>query len=310
MMSTMPKINLVFHVGALGDWVLTFPIMRALRGPTVVVTSWSKAKLAEELFDHVRAMDIELREFTRLHAPGGPAALGPAVGEALSQADALISFISNGSDAWAQNVRRLAPQAKHIFLPPRPPDDRDLHVTDWHAEQLASQGLPLETQAIAIQNHAQGLVVIHPGSGGEAKCWPADRFECLIQALEQTGQAVRVLLGEVELETWPAAIQKSWAKSFPVEEIRDLDALRLILTQASFYIGNDSGPTHLAAQMGVPTVALFGPTRANQWAPIGPAVHVLAPSHPQPMTWLGLDRVLAACTELGRMIGRDDLNVV
>ena len=47
------------------------------------------------------------------------------------------------------------------------------------------------------------------------------------------------------------------------------------LQDSHLFVGNDSGPTHLAAMLGVPTVALFGPTDAGVWAPVGPHVRVL-----------------------------------
>ncbi len=47
------------------------------------------------------------------------------------------------------------------------------------------------------------------------------------------------------------------------------------MSAASHYIGNDSGITHLAAALGTPTLALFGPTDPAQWAPRGPHVRIL-----------------------------------
>ena len=72
----------------------------------------SEALLAADLFDQVQALNIELREFSRMHAPGGPAALGPAIGDMIDQSRLIISFVSDGDDDWSRNIRRLAPQAK------------------------------------------------------------------------------------------------------------------------------------------------------------------------------------------------------
>ncbi len=58
-------------------------------------------------------------------------------------------------------------------------------------------------------------------------------------------------------------------------------------------MGNDSGPTHLAAAVGCPTVALFGPTDPARWAPVG--AHVVAiDDHAEGAAWPGVDRVEAA----------------
>ena len=81
---------------------------------------------------------------------------------------------------------------------------------------------------------------------------------------------------------------------YQAEPVTSLDRLVDVLSQAGAYLGNDSGPTHLAAQLGVPTIALFGPTHPQTWAPQGPDVTILAPSSPQPMSWLAISDVLAA----------------
>ncbi len=56
----------------------------------------------------------------------------------------------------------------------------------------------------------------------------------------------------------------------------DLHSLACWLSGARVYLGNDSGPTHLAAAVGTPVVALFGPTDREVWAPRGSKVHVVS----------------------------------
>ena len=63
------------------------------------------------------------------------------------------------------------------------------------------------------------------------------------------------------------------------------------LARARLVIAGDSGPAHLAAQLGVPTLSLFGPGDPRQWGPVGSRVRVLAPPVPSPMDWLSVDRV-------------------
>ena len=68
-----------------------------------------------------------------------------------------------------------------------------------------------------------------------------------------------------------------------------------MLQGGSRYVGNDAGPTHLAAQLGLRALARFGPTSPNRWSPVGPQVTVLAPPDgPGTMDWLDLERVLGA----------------
>ena len=50
------------------------------------------------------------------------------------------------------------------------------------------------------------------------------------------------------------------------------------MTTCNAYLGNDSGPTHLAAALGLPTIALFGPTNPHIWSPRGPNVFIISSS--------------------------------
>lgn len=290
-------MNLLVHQAALGDWVLTWPLLRALApGHTCVAASWSRANLAERMFGHVEAVHIEHPDFTSLHAEGGFKRITPRQCERLAGVTAVFSFVSGGEDAWAANIRRLvAGDARCHFIRPRPPRDWPRHVCDWQADQLRRQGYDGPVcVAPPVRTNATGPIVIHPGSGGADKCWAADRFETVIDALQRDGREVRVVLGEVEAETWPPRRLDAWRGRFGAEAVESLDELADALAAARLYIGNDSGPTHLAAQLGVTTLALFGPSDRVQWSPLGPRVTVLAPPAPESMKWLTTQRVLDA----------------
>ncbi|GAB4193159.1 MAG: hypothetical protein Kow00105_07250 [Phycisphaeraceae bacterium] len=288
-------MNLVFHYGALGDFVLLLPILRGLAGPTTLVTAWPRAVLASRMVPGITPMDIQLWEFMRLHTEGGPTSVSPAIGELFEKATELISLVSNGRDAWAENVARLAPQANRVFVEPRPSDSYQGHLTEWLAGQIRQQGLAIEP---VIEGEPTtdpaGPIAIHPGSGGEHKCWPADRYEAVIQSVLQAGYPVRVLLGETEIDRWPADRLEHWQTGYGAEVFETLDQLYEALSNCRAYLGNDSGPTHLAAQMGLPTLALFGPTDPTLWAPVGRNVKVLSPPSPTDMSWLEVQTVIDA----------------
>jgi ADP-heptose:LPS heptosyltransferase len=293
-------MNVFFHYGALGDFVLTLPMLRRLAGPTTLVTAWTRATLASRLIQGITPMDIQMWEFMRLHAEGGPTSVSPAVGELFSNAKHVISFISTGDDDWARNVHRLSPSARHIYVDPRQSENWDQHVGGWHTQQADQQGLELGPDVQPeLSTTAGGPVVIHPGSGGIDKCWPVERFEALIDGLRSSGREVTVLLGEAEAERWPKDALDRWRDNYCAKVFTTLDDLHTEMTGALAYVGNDSGPTHLAAQLGLPTVALFGPTDPIRWAPVGPAVTILAPPSPAAMDWLEPDAVLEACAQKG-----------
>ena len=83
------------------------------------------------------------------------------------------------------------------------------------------------------------------------------------------------VLGEAERERIDPEQTRQLADRYEKVDDLTLDQLVGVLASADAYLGNDSGPTHLAAAVGTPTVTLFGPTNAVIWAPRGPKVNVL-----------------------------------
>lgn len=289
---------LVFHQGALGDFVLTFPILHALPRPLTLVAPSEKAHVAQRILEDIELLDVDALPWHRLFQPDLPLGDAKPLLPHLHHARIIVSYVSSGGDAWATNVRRLAAGSRIVFVQPRPPADFPGHVLDWQLQQLGAQNLTLSpVQPRPLRNPA-GPVILHPGSGGHAKCWPLDRFATLAQSLLQLNLPVLPLLGEVELDTWPPEVLDLWTRCLGARFCRDLQELCDVLRTARLFIGNDSGPTHLAAQLGLPTLALFGPTDPRRWCPLGPSVRVLAPPSPQSMDWLQAAAVLEAAAAM------------
>jgi ADP-heptose:LPS heptosyltransferase len=186
---------------------------------------------------------------------------------------------------WAKNVIALEPQARVVRLEPRPPPDYKGHFTDFLVEQLghltavqAATGAMVRTireRGIPTGSPRGDHVVVHPGSGGEHKCWPRVRFREVVERLRAEGRKVRVVLGEAELERWPRDEVARFESLADVMRPTTLLELFDQLASASAAVMNDSGPTHLAAVAGTPTVALFGSSNPTIWRPIGPKVSVI-----------------------------------
>jgi ADP-heptose:LPS heptosyltransferase len=115
-------------------------------------------------------------------------------------------------------------------------------------------------------------VVLHPGAGGASKRWPASQFAALIRALR--ADLAPVLIAGPQDE---AIVARIVAEVGATATVRDLSVagLAAFLSTCGQYIGNDSGVTHLAGMLGVPTIALFGPTDPALWSPLGPRVVAL-----------------------------------
>ncbi|MEM1354760.1 MAG: hypothetical protein AAGH88_07750 [Planctomycetota bacterium] len=108
-------MTIVFHRGLMAEFHALLPVLRGLEGALTVVAPWDQASLAAQSIG-ASPMDIEMFEFTRLHAEGGPSRLSPAVADLFRQAVLILSYISSGQDPWASNVARLAPQAQVLCL--------------------------------------------------------------------------------------------------------------------------------------------------------------------------------------------------
>ena len=259
-------MQLLFHAGPLDEFLLLMPLMRAMPRPMTVVAPWQRASLAARMIG-TAPMDIELFEFTRLHAEGGPTRVSPAVGDLFTAATQIVSFLSGEQDNWAKNVKRLSPNAKLILVDPRPPSEHKGHFVDWHIQQLAAQDLSLKPIQPYSNPHLAGPIVVHPGSSAIKRCWPAEQYEQLIEALRKQGQDVKPVIGEVELERWSPDRLHHWTETLGAEVVRSADALLPTLQKARLCIGNDAGPMHLAVQLGTPTLGILGPTEPSKTAP-------------------------------------------
>jgi ADP-heptose:LPS heptosyltransferase len=103
------------------------------------------------------------------------------------------------------------------------------------------------------------------------------------------------VLGPVECEKWDRASVAALRRDLPVLLNPPLRTLAGVLAEAEGYAGNDSGVSHLAAAVGAPTVALFGPTRPEHFAPVGPKVRIV---HADSLKDIPVARVVGALSEV------------
>ncbi|UCC38866.1 MAG: glycosyltransferase family 9 protein [Candidatus Aminicenantes bacterium] len=120
----------------------------------------------------------------------------------------------------------------------------------------------------ALKQNKQ-ILVVHPGSGNTEKCWPIHNFIRIITQLGQkrirgalvTGMAEEKIEDVIEKAQLPEGW--TWLRNPPLLKLAEL------LSSTDFYLGNDSGVTHLAAACGTNGVALFRKDLADKWRPYG-----------------------------------------
>ena len=130
----------------------------------------------------------------------------------------------------------------------------------------------------------QLLVGVAPGSGRSATTWPAERFAAVGNALAAAIQERRAA-GDRRFERAArCAIElcAAWGpRSHNLAGRLSVFGSASVLSQCATFIGNDSGPTHLAAMVGIPCVAIFSARNApGQWEPLGEH-HVVLEDRPE-----------------------------
>jgi heptosyltransferase-3 len=303
---------LVVHPGALGDVLLARPALVHLRTlgfcTTLAVTSRLVALFARSgLVDQAR--DLESLALHRLFVEP----CGPGVADAIASFDALVCWLGAGDSAFRENLGRLGrPTVVARAIPPPGPGR---HVSEHLVETLAPLGplperLPSARLGVAEADRATAeawlgargigptsVVVLQPGAGSSTKVWPG--FAALTRRLSDAAVPVVALAGPADDAVVDAILRTGVLTETRVARDWPLPEVAALLSLARGAVGNDSGPIHLAAAVGCPTVAVFGSTDPAVWAPVGPRVSVVAgPRAGAP--WPGVDEVEAA---LGALLG-------
>ena len=127
--------------------------------------------------------------------------------------------------------------------------------------------------ALWLRRHrlsGKDLVVIHPGARFWFKRWPAKKWASLMDILQgKLGLSVVITGGGREMEDVRAILSKMKTPAYSLAGQTTVLELAALIKQATLFIGNDSGPMHIAAAMGTPVIALFGPTEPALWKPWG-----------------------------------------
>jgi heptosyltransferase-3 len=264
--------SLVYHAGALGDFITTLPAMSAWRRlhrqeRIILLGKRAYGELAPRgLFDEV--WEAGASTFAPLFGTGPEQA--PELVDRFSAIGSALLFCS-ASSPLLSNLARLGVSE---VLRQDPFPSEKVPIIDYHLSLFPDLALT-EAERLPRIRRFDGILAVppmtaalHPGSGDTRKNWPLARFKELAQKLEAAGWAVRWVLGPLE----EGLALPSGAQTWREAPLGDVSAA---LRACKVFVGNDSGITHLAAACGCPTVALFGHTDAAVWAPRGHAVVVL-----------------------------------
>ena len=110
----------------------------------------------------------------------------------------------------------------------------------------------------------EAVVLIHTGAGQPVRVWPLERYKSIVAWLRKKNFRVIVACDPDQREWWLRSGEADVATP------RSVNELLALVDQASVFIGNDSGPGHLAAFCGVPTFTFFGPQLPEWFSPLHP----------------------------------------
>ncbi|HKW27693.1 MAG TPA: glycosyltransferase family 9 protein [Verrucomicrobiae bacterium] len=159
---------------------------------------------------------------------------------------------------------RLAQLLSGWQIPPPPSLEAEIRA-DPSLADAAKEILPGER-----------AVVCHVASSQPKKEWPLTHWAKLFRLATGAGFPVVFTTAPGEREQTLMAELKQFAPDAVIlPPVRELPLFLAVLARAAVFISGDTGPLHFAAGLGVPTISLFGPTSAEQWAPIGKRHQVL-----------------------------------
>src|SRR5438105_12765705 len=140
---------------------------------------------------------------------------------------------------------------------------RDHEADDWAATQIARRGL-------------SRFCLMNPAAGWGAKCWPAERFGEVARALGKLGVPTFVNFAPGEGQIANSVVEN--AAGYAEAVTCSITQLIALTRRARLCIGGDTGPTHVAAALGIPVVAIYGPTNPARNGPFGSPAVVLRSS--------------------------------
>jgi heptosyltransferase-2 len=290
---------LVIRGGAIGDFLLTLPTLKALRevypDAYIEILGYKHiATLAENRFYAQAVRSIEYGPLSGFFAINSE--LSTELADYFASFDLIISYLYDPDRIFESNLRRCGAQ-RLVHGPPkiiqngdhaarqlaRPIQELGKRVVDL-TEKIFLSDQDRQFARTFLGDSSEPIIAIHPGSGSKEKNWPLENWIQLLSiesdlCMGDAGNigkrsSLLVVSGEAD-QTQTAQLEHAWkdrkvrfAKSLPLPEMA-------ALLEHTVFVGHDSGISHLAAAAGANCILLFGPTNPDIWAPRNENVQVL-----------------------------------
>lgn len=285
--------TIVLFPGSLGDGLCFVPALGKIseRHHEVILVCRGTAR---EFFDEfrcvpshasLRTVSLDGARFAGLFSQSA-GTRDDALAEFFSPAARVLSWCGSALPHFKQRLERYLPGRVEVW--PFFTGQTDGHASAYYVRCLGETLTVTERRGVQVELSdrwrdwgeaywrqqdwvSKQILVIHPGSGGRKKRWAAEGFlQVAAWWAAQQDREVLILLGPAESEEAAA-----WHGAGSVETVLTLGPLGGLLHCATAYVGNDSGVSHLAGALNARGAVVFGPTRPEQWRPLGTGLKVL-----------------------------------
>jgi ADP-heptose:LPS heptosyltransferase len=292
----MSRTVVIVHPGGFGDLLLAIPAIHGLRKrfPSHQIILCGQTQAAEFLHECGvvdRWLSIQSTDCMTLFS--GMLPEDSLLREWLSRCDCAVAWTSDETGSVGAALRSSGVQAV-VVQSPFAPALSSTHQSDRFLESLGGEAGQVSTASLTIphplrdeadsylarcaRDRGRPLAIIHPGSGSRHKCVTPAVLLPVLEGLEGDGLEPVLLEGPADHEMVERLSSRLSHRPIRLSGL-SLRLLAGVLARSEVFLGHDSGVTHLAALLGTPTVALFGPTDPARWAPRGSAVTVIK-GHP------------------------------
>ena len=294
---------LVIRGGAIGDFILTLPALKALRDAQpdahIEILGYKHiAEVAQNRFYVQAVRSIEYGPLSRFFVRNSE--LPAESAGYFATFDFIISYLYDPDRIFEENLRRCG--VENLLCGPAKIGDKSGHAARQLARPIEQLGITVmdlsekifpsvEDRQFAHEflcNLPRPVVAIHPGSGGKEKNWPLQNWIELVSSIRDLSAAddkpgrkgertsLVVVSGEAD-ESQTAQFERD-LKHCGLRFAKNLELPRLAaVLEQTIFVGHDSGISHLAAAAGANCILLFGPTNPKVWAPRNENVRVLRP---------------------------------
>jgi heptosyltransferase-1 len=334
---------LISRMSAIGDTILTLPVLCALRDrfPKAHITWIVERKSAGVVEGHSDLDELIVLDRLWFKSPSRLREVRKRLRE--SKFDVTVDAQSKFKSAlacWLSGAAvRIGCKGKYgqecstllnnTLIEPHKPHlvDRTLDLLQPLGINLPAVNFRLPAQSedvesidafIKAAHLGCGFVVINPGAGWDSRLWPIERYGRVARTLgeQQNMPSVVAWAGERERQWAETIVAESGGHALPAPKT-SLGALAALLDRSLMYIGNDTGPMHMAVAVNTPCVCLHGPTLPENSGPHGPQHIPIIERHEagnsrqrrragnEAMRLIQVDRVVQACEEI---LQRDQAN--